>query len=88
MPCLGQSQQQLQILANIGEAGSRLKIRRQGVYQSFVTKVELKPNHKIEKSRLSIKSNIEANIEFLAEFLSLKVEFLIESGIKNLYKWV
>ena len=36
----------------------------------------------------SIEWNIEANIEFLAEFLSIKVEFLLQSGIKNLYKWV
>ena len=36
------------ILSNIGEAGSQLEVRRQGEYQSFVAKIESKPNRKIE----------------------------------------
>ena len=39
--------------ANFGEAGSRLKVCCQGKYQSFVTKAESKPSHKIDGSRLS-----------------------------------
>ena len=38
----------LQCLPNIGKAGSRLEVRRQGEYQSFVTLVESKPKWKIE----------------------------------------
>ena len=45
-------------------------------------------NWKIKVELLDLESSIEANIELLAEFLSIKVEFLLKSGIKNLYKWV
>ena len=51
----------------------------------------LKPNGKIEVEFLdlksSIESNIKTNIELLAKFFSIKVEFLLELEIKNLYKW-
>ena len=39
--------------ANFGEAGSRFEIRRRGDYLSFVTLVELKPNHKFDESNPS-----------------------------------
>ena len=40
-----------------------------------MTLVESKPNSKIDGSRLSIESSIEANIELFAEFFRIKVEF-------------
>ena len=64
-------------MANIDESGSRLDVRRRVEAES--------QNWKIEVELLDLESSIEANIEANIELLA---EFLLESGIKNLYKWV
>ena len=51
--------------SNIGVAGSRLKVRRQGKYQSFVTLAESKPSHKTDGSRLSYSTSSPLLAEFL-----------------------
>ena len=59
--------------ANIGEAGSRLEVRRRGKFQSFVTKVESSQITMMNRGRV-IRGGVKYRVEYriLGEFLSKK----------------
>ena len=73
--------------SNFGKARSRLKICCRGDYLSFVTLVELKPNHKFDESNPSYLNPSQILSWIPSKLLLLKVEFLLESGNKSLYLW-